>query len=69
MDSKDLQKKEIVYGIDGEIIYIFGEKFVNRNKNICKMIIDNKEYELTEKYNAKNYNNKELKIELKELKK
>ena len=69
MDSKDLQKKEIENDIDGEIIYIFGEKFVNRNKNICKMIIDNKEYELTEKYNAKNYNNKELKIELKELKK
>ena len=24
------------------------------NKNKCKMIIDNKEYEITDKYNSKN---------------
>jgi len=29
------------------------------------MIIDNKEYEISEKYNIENYNNNELKIKLK----
>ena len=35
------------------IIRIFGPRFVENNKNICKMIIDNKEYEITEKYKVK----------------
>jgi len=37
-------------------------RFVKNNKNKCKIIIDNKEYEITEKYNVKNYNNNILKI-------
>jgi len=65
MDSKDLSKEEIIYDIDGEIIDIFGKKFVNKNKNICKMIIDNKEYEIVEQFNVKDYNHTKLKIELK----
>ena len=32
---------------------------------MCKMIIDNMEYEIKEKYNVKNYNNNILKIKLK----
>ena len=35
------------------MINIFGFKFVNNNKNNCKLIIDNREYEITEKYNIK----------------
>ena len=36
-------------------IKIFGNKFVENNKNKCKMIIDNKEYELMSEYNIENY--------------
>ena len=39
---------------------------MKNNKNICKMIIDNNEYEITEKYNVNNnYNNNILQIKLK----
>ena len=31
-------------------INIFGSKFVENNKHICKMLIDNKEYKITKKY-------------------
>ena len=48
-----------------ENINIFGSEFVKNNKNKCKMIIDNKEYEITEKYNIENYSNNILKIILK----
>ena len=50
------------------IIRIFGAKFVENNKNKCKMIIDNKEYEITNKYNIENYkknNNNKINIKLK----
>ena len=53
--------------MSGKEINIFGPKFVENNKNLCKMIIDNKEYEITEKYYVKNYNNNKLHIKLKEL--
>ena len=53
-------------GRENKYIKIFGSKFVENNKNICKMIIDNKEYEISEKYNnIENNNNNELKIKLK----
>ena len=39
-------------------INIFGYNFVKNNKNICRLIIDNQEYEITEKYKiSKEYNN------------
>ena len=45
---------------------IFGYYFVNNNANICKMIIDNREYELAEQFDIKNNNNNNiLKIKLK----
>ena len=46
-------------------INIFGSEFVKNNKNNCKMIIDNKEYDLEEKFNIKNCNNNILNIKLK----
>ena len=66
MDNKDLSEIDIIYKIKGKhIINIFGSDFVKNNKNICKMIIDNKEYKLTQKYNVEKYNNDKIKIKLK----
>ena len=69
MSEKDISEINIIYDIKQENkIRIFGAKFVENNKNICKMIIDNKEYEITNKYNIENYkkNNKNtLNIKLK----
>ena len=68
MSEKDISEINIIYDIKKENkIRIFGSKFVENNRNKCKMIIDNKEYEIIEKYNNKNYknNNSKLKITLK----
>ena len=58
-------EEEEEYEEHEENINIFGGEFVKNNKNKCKMIIDHKEYEITEKYNIENYNNNKLEIELK----
>ena len=71
MSKKDIAEIRIVYNINRkneeneENIRIFGHEFVENNKNKCKMIIDNKEYEITENYNITNYNNNKLEIKLK----
>ena len=66
MSEKDISEINIIYDIKEEnYINIFGSNFVENNKNICKMIIDKKESEITEKYNIKNNNNNKLKIVLK----
>ena len=66
MSEKDIQEINIIYDINGETnIRIFGFYFVENNKNICKIIINDKEYELSERYNVKNNKNDELKIKLK----
>jgi len=46
-------------------INIFGFEFVYNNKDKCKMIIDNEEYEIAPRYNIGKYNNNKLKIKLK----
>ena len=43
---------------------ILGKKFVNNNKNKCKIKYEDKEYELNEYFDIKNYKNKD-KIEIK----
>ena len=44
MSEKDISEIEIIYDINGERnIRIFGSNFVENNKDICKIIIDNKE--------------------------
>ena len=64
--SKEILEINIIYDINDENkIKIFGSKFVANNKNICKMIIDNKGYEITDHYNIKSKNDKKLKIKLK----
>ena len=49
MSVKDISEINLIYDINKEnkeYINIFGNKFAENNKNICKMIIDNKEYEI-----------------------
>ena len=66
MFEKDISEINIIYDIKYQNkIRIFGPKFVENNKDICKMIIDNKEYEIAKEYNIKNNNNNKLKIILK----
>ena len=57
-DNQDEDKYEIK---------LFGKKFIENNKNNCKIIIDNKEQDLIE-YLKINKNEKILKIKLKEIK-
>ena len=65
MYEKDKSEINIIYDINkekNENINIFGKDFVKNNRNICRMIIDNKEYEIAEEYNVKGINNNKLKI-------
>ena len=64
MTEEDISEINIVYKINAFSINIFGNKFVENNKNICKMIIDNKEYEITDKYDIPNFNNNSLNVKL-----
>ena len=50
----------IIYDIkrDDKYIKLFGDDFVRKNRDKCKMIINNKEIEITEKYYVNNNNNK-----------
>ena len=64
-NKKSYNEINIIYNIkDKEEISLFGYEFVKNNKNICKMIIDNKEYKIAAEYNVKNYKNNILKIKL-----
>ena len=66
MSEKDISEINIIYDINNQNkIRIFGSNFVKNNKNICKMIIDNKKYNIKRIYNVKNYKNNILKIKLK----
>jgi len=73
MFSEHISEINIIYNInqkdnfieEEDIINIFGNKFVKNNKNNCKLEIGNKEYEITDKFNIKNYNNNILNIKLK----
>ena len=69
MINEDISEINIIYNIieDEGNINIFGSEFVKNNKNICKMIIDDKEYEITEEYNAKSKVINKLNIKLKEI--
>ena len=70
MSKEDESFINIIYNINEDDrkcgkINIFGYRFIINNRDKCKMIIDNKEYEITEQYNIENYINNELKIKLK----
>ena len=70
MDNK-FDEISIIYNVDDkeEETRIFSDIFVYNNKDICQMVIDDKVYELKEKFNTKHYKNKELKIKLKYIEK
>ena len=66
MSEKDISEINIIYDIKRKNnISIFGSKFIENNKNICTIIVNNKEYILSEIYNIINNNNNTLKIKLK----
>ena len=50
---------------EDEYINIFGEEFVENNKNICKYIYDNKEYELSPKFDLKSFDTSKDILEIK----
>ena len=54
----------IIYNIENNYVRIFGKEFVKNNKKICKIVINNKKYELMEEYNIKNYKETKLKIKI-----
>ena len=49
--KKENEEEENEEEIDEGKIRIFGKEFVNNNKNNCKIIYNNQEYELTETFN------------------
>ena len=65
MSEKTISEMNIIYNINKDYITIFGSKFVKNNKNICKMVIDEQENEIKEKYEFENYNSNKLEIKLK----
>ena len=58
---------DLIYNIPNneDKIKIFGNKFVKQNQNLCKIIYNNKEYDLTEHFDCKNIKDNILKFKLK----
>ena len=58
---------DIIYNIPNNEneIKIFGKEFVENNKDLCKIIYDNKEYNISENFNCKNIKENILKFKLK----
>ena len=68
IDTDDINEITIIYDIEknAKSIVIFGEEFVYRNQDICKMVFKNKEYNVEENFMIKKYTNKNIKkLELK----
>ena len=63
MSEKDISEINIIYDINNQNnIRIFGSNFLKNNKNKCKMIINNKEYKITNEYKVKSNDNSKLQI-------
>ena len=63
--NEELTEINIIYNIKNKkVINLFGFKFVENNKKICKMIIDDKEYEIESIYNVEIYDINLLTIKL-----
>ena len=70
IQSRGIQKEDDLiiakYKINEKIIKIFGSSFVKKNKNNCKIIYEEKEFELKDKFEIDNNFNKDiLEIKLK----
>jgi len=59
---KDINNEiEITYDVKGQIeIRIFGNSFVDNNKDICKIVYNDKEYNLVEFFKIKEYTNEKI---------
>ena len=68
--NKINNKISIIYNINknDKEIKVFDGKFVENNFKNCIMIIDNKEYKLSDKFNIQNYNQDKITIKLKGIK-
>ena len=55
----------IIYNNEDDSVKIFGSEFVRNNKNICKIIYENQEYELQEYINIINNEKENIEIKLK----
>ena len=65
LNGEEINEIKIQYKIEGEKkIKIFGYEFVKNNKNICKILYENKEYDLCEYFRVKNHINNILEINL-----
>ena len=71
MTSKEEIDNELIMkyhvGNNDKNIIIFGSEFVKKNKYLCKIIHEDKEYELTSNFNIESYNKNYLEIKLKGL--
>ena len=70
LNNKNIRNEmTIIYKINYEYkIKIFGNEFIKNNKKKCKIIMENKEYNIFEFLNVKNRYQTILKIKLKEIK-
>ena len=59
ISSKFKDEITIEYYNKGETIKLFDEDFVSNNKDNCKIVIEDKEYELLENFETKNLKNKD----------
>ena len=59
-NDKILILYKVEKGVDYQKIKLFGKKFVENNKDICKLIIKSKEYKLNEYIIIKNIKNTNL---------
>ena len=70
MTFKSLDQIKITYDLEqrdrkleGEdTVNIFGREFVEKNKDKCRLIINNQNYELQEKFNIRNYDKNQLEV-------
>ena len=63
----NIDELNIIYKVTNKEVKLFNESFIKKNKNNCKLIINEKEQELKEKYNFGLFSSKKdtLKIKLK----
>ena len=66
-DKMNKNEIDLIYNIQNneKEIKIFGKLFVENNKDLCKIIYNNKESDLTEKFDCKDIKDNILKIKLK----
>ena len=67
LNENNAQFIDIIYRITkkNSDIRLFGEKFIEKNKDKCKILIDNNESELIKVFSCKNVKNNILKVRLK----